>query len=175
MKLEWKKIKEEKYGSGHVRMLKKTFELPDGTWVDYEIRDQGQTASVLAFTPENKVILVKIFRPGPEKVLMEIPGGFVDADEDPVKAAGRELLEETGYQGEEMELAGQTIDDAYSNLERFIVIAKNCQKVQEPNREFDEFMEVIEMTPSEFREHLRSGQLSDVELGYLALDYLNLL
>ncbi len=54
-------------------------------------------------------------------------------------------------------------------------MAKNCKKVKEPKREFDEFMEIVEMSLEEFREHLRSGQLSDVELGYLALDHLKLL
>ncbi len=36
-------------------------------------------------------------------------------------------------------------------------------------------MEVVEVSLEEFRDHLRSGQLTDVELGYLALDHLKLL
>jgi len=31
------------------------------------------------------------------------------------------------------------------------------------------------MTLAEFRDHLRSGQLTDVDLGYLALDHLGML
>lgn len=174
MKLQWKKIKEEPYKAGRYRMVKTTFVLPGGEEAIYDLRDQGITASVVGLTQENKVVLVKIFRPGPEKVLAEIPGGFVDEGEDPQKAAERELLEETGYSGE-LELAGSTIDDAYSNLVRYVYVARNCQKVKEPEREFDEFMEVVEVSLEEFRDHLRSGQLTDAELGYLALDYLKLL
>jgi 8-oxo-dGTP pyrophosphatase MutT (NUDIX family) len=34
-----------------------------------------------------------------QKVLLELPGGVVDAGEDPLEGAKRELLEETGYGG----------------------------------------------------------------------------
>jgi ADP-ribose pyrophosphatase len=175
MELEWRKIKEEKFKvSPHRRMLKKTFILPDGVEATYDLLDVGKTSSVLGFTPENNVILTKIFRPGPEKVLVEIPGGWVEEGEDPEKAAERELLEETGYRGD-LEFVGTSIDDAYSNCIRYIYVAKNCQRIKEVNREFDEFMDVIEMPLKDFRTHLRSGELTDTELGYLALDYLDLL
>jgi ADP-ribose pyrophosphatase len=119
-------------------------------------------------------VLVKVFRPGPEKVIMEMPGGFVKKGEDPTTAAKRELLEETGYSGD-FELVGETLDDAYSNAVRYCFVATNCKKVQEPQWEDDEESEVVEMTLDDFRAHLRSGQLTDIEIGYLALDHLNLL
>lgn len=173
MRLNWKKVKEEKYQvNPHRRMLKRKFIFPDETEADYDILDIGTTASVVAFTKANKIVLIKIFRPGPEKVLAEIPGGFVDEGEKPEEAAKRELLEETGYSGD-FEFVSTSVDDAYSNCVRFIFVAKNCKKVQRPKREFDEFMEVVEMTLEQFRNHLRSGELTDVELGYLALDHLN--
>jgi hypothetical protein len=58
-----------------------------------------------------------------------------------------------------------------------VFIAKNCIKVSEPRttEEDEKFVEIIEMSLEDFRKHLRSGQLTDVESGYLALDYLGLL
>ncbi len=174
MNIDWKKIKEEPYKAGYRKMLKKTFVLPDGRESDYDVRDEGKTVTIVAFTPENKIILEKLYRPGPEKVLMELPGGFVDKDEEPEDAAKRELLEETGYSGK-FEFVGTNIDDAYSNCIRHLYIAKDCQKNQDSQTEEDEFIELTEMSVQEFREHLKTGQLTDVELGYLALDYLKLL
>ncbi len=172
MNLKWQKIKQTSYKSGYKKMLKKTFKLPGGQVKDYDIRDEGNQINIVAITPKNKVILVKIFRPGPEEILMEIPGGSADKNEKPLDAAKRELLEETGYSGE-FELIGSVIDDAYSNCIRYTYLCKNSQKVQDPKREEDEIMEVVEMDINEFKVHIRSGRLTDTESGYLALEYLN--
>ena len=53
--------------------------------------------NVIALTPDDRVVLVRQFRVGAEKVCIEIPGGLVDPGEDAAAAAARELLEETGY------------------------------------------------------------------------------
>lgn len=172
--LAWKKVSEEPYKAGWRKMLHKTFILLNGRKAEYDLKDEGTTVNILALTPENKVILVNVFRPGPEKVLKELPAGFVNKDEEPLKAAKRELLEETGYSGD-FELVGQTLDDGYSNCVRNCFVARNCKKVQEPQWEEDEECEIVEMDLKDFRNHLRSGQLTDIEIGYLALDHLNLL
>jgi Zn-dependent peptidase ImmA (M78 family) len=55
------------------------------------------------------------------------------------------------------------------------VVITDCEKVSEQNLEKNEFAEVVLMPLSEFRELLKSGKNTDVEVGYIGLDYLNLL
>lgn len=176
MNLSWKKIKEEKYKAGYRKLVKRTFLLPNGVEANYDLLDDGNDLCILALTPDNKVVLSKVFRPGPEKVLLEMPAGMLHEGEDPKKKADDELLEETGYKGK-MEFIGTLIHDAYSNKIRYCFVAKNCVKIQEPTttEEDEKFVEVVEMSVSDFRKHLKSGELTDVEVGYLALDYLDLL
>ncbi len=61
----------------------------------------GDWVNVIPLTPQNEVVMVRQFRHGIEELTLEIPGGMVDkTDGDAAAAAHRELLEETGYQGE---------------------------------------------------------------------------
>ena len=63
--------------------------------------DQYDYVSILALTQDNKVPLVKQFRPAINKISLELPGGLLDRkDEPPECAARRELYEETGFESQ---------------------------------------------------------------------------
>ncbi len=64
--------------------------------------------NVIALTKEKQVILIEQFRHGTEEITLEIPGGMVDADEEPIVSAARELVEETGYSAREMLSLGKS-------------------------------------------------------------------
>jgi len=170
----WKKIKETPFKAGFRKLLNRVFVLPNGKTADFDIKDEGLAVCVLAFTIEKKVLLVTQFRPGPEKILHELPGGSVDKGEEPIDAIRRELLEETGYIGD-VEFVGTSLACAYSTILRYNFVAQNCKKIQDPKTDDTEFCEVFEMSLEDFRKHLRSGELSDLATGYLGLEYLGLL
>ena len=121
-----------------------------------------------------KVILVKQFRPGPGEILAELPGGFVDLYESPEVTMERELMEETGYKGK-VQLVTTCFDDAYSTMNRYCFVATECEKVGEPQAGEHEFIELELVSLEDFRKLLRSGSMTDVEVGYLGLDFLSLL
>jgi ADP-ribose pyrophosphatase len=52
---------------------------------------------ILPMLPNETVLLIRNRRHSIEKVLLELPAGTLEKGEDPMNAAGRELLEETGY------------------------------------------------------------------------------
>jgi ADP-ribose pyrophosphatase len=171
----WKELSREQVFKKYSRRIDKVmFELPDGSQTDFYLLDEGAASATVGLTADNEIILVAQYRPGPAKILHELPGGFIDPGEDPAASARREFLEETGYDGE-FELVGTCLDSAYSNMERYCFVAKNCHKVQEPEHTSTEQPELVLTSLEKFRELLRSGQMTDVEIGYLGLDYLNLL
>ena len=73
------------------KIEKVAFEMPDGKETDFYIKKEGPAASILALTEDNKVILVKQYRPGPQEILMELPGGYVEQSEKPELTMAREL------------------------------------------------------------------------------------
>lgn len=174
MNLSWNKHGELPTRVGHRKILRRFFELPDGRLDEFDIKQEGPAVCVLALTKKNEVILVEQYRPGPERILLELPGGGVESGETPENAIQRELLEETGYAGL-IELVGTSLDCAYSTMTRYNFVATNCLQISDPKPDANEFLRVSRVSVDQFREHLRGGQLTDVETGYLGLDALGLL
>ncbi|HSC91711.1 MAG TPA: NUDIX hydrolase [Gaiellaceae bacterium] len=171
--MAWERLGERTAYDGYRRIVARRYRLPDGSQRELEVKAEGPTAVVLALTRDDEVVLVREFRPGIEEVLLELPGGEIDAGEEPSAAAERELLEETGYAGELVPL-GSTVDCAYSTRIRHVFAATGCRRVATPSAE-DAQLGVELLTVAAFREHLRSGRCTDVGPGYLALDRLGLL
>ncbi len=172
---KWDEVAREEVFSKYGRGLEKVdFKMPDGRVEDFYIKKEGKTVAVVALTKDKKVIVAKQFRPGPQEILMELPGGGIERGETPEQAGAKELLEETGFAGK-AEFVTEVIGCGYSTVRKNCVVITDCEKVAEQKLEENEFIEVVLLTLDEFRQLLRSGKCSDVEIGYLGLDYLGLL
>lgn len=175
MVYQWKEVSREMMCGKYGRNLESVqFEFEDGSEHEFIIKKEGNPVCVLAITDENEVILAKQFRPGPKKVLAELPGGGKDDGETPGRAIARELLEETGYVGE-IQFVTQVYSCGYSTMHRYAFVATNCKRVSEPKLDPNEEIEVVLLSLEDFRKQLRTGDMTDTETAYLGLDYLNLL
>ena len=168
----WRRLREEVVYDRFRRIVSRTFALPDGSTAEFEVVELFDSAAVLALTPAQEVVLVREYRPGPEEVLLELPGGVVELDQAPIDAARAELLEETGYEGDLVE-AGSLLKDAYATNTKHVFAATGCRRVTEP--ETPQFTDPVLMRLADFRSHLRRGRLTDVDAAYRALDHLGLL
>ena len=73
-------------------------ELPGGKIIEGTVLEFGDWVTVLALTRNKDVVLIRQYRHGAQRIILEFPGGTMDDNgESPVDAARRELLEETGY------------------------------------------------------------------------------
>jgi len=74
---------------------------PSGVVVQREIVRHRGSVVILAVDGGSrpKVLLERQYRYAAQGELWELPAGKIDANEDPLVAAKRELLEETGYAG----------------------------------------------------------------------------
>lgn len=172
----WKRIEPTIVSKiGHRTIVSKTFVLPNGQTHNFEVVDkEGQEyAGLVALTPDNQVIVVEQFRPGPELVMQEIPGGFVDEGEDSMTAAARELEEETGYKAGKLSYLGKVYKDTYNNATWHFFLATDCVSTGKGQvLEDTEAADVKLISIDEFIANAREARMSDTPIVLLAYEEL---
>lgn len=159
---------------GWLRLSQRQYRLPDGRMVTWDMFGGGESVGVLALTPERRVVCVRQFRPGPDRVVLNIPGGFVEPGETPEQAGVRELTEETGYVSDDLTHVA-TAMSASSTSRRHVVIARDAQPLGSQRLDEYEDCEPVVLDVAEVRAELRAGRMTGNELVYLALDHAHLL
>ena len=168
----WRKLGERVVYNRFRRVTSRTFQLPTGEVTEFEVIELFDSVVVLALTAANEIVLVREFRPGPEEILLELPGGILEPGRAPVEAAEAELLEETGFRGH-LAAAGTMFKDGYATNVKHAFVATGCERVSEPDDA--RLLEPLIMPLPEFRQHLLGGRLTDTDAGYRGLDVLGLL
>jgi ADP-ribose pyrophosphatase len=163
-----------------LRIRSDVIELPDGAVIEnYYVRETRGFAVIFALTRDERVILVRQYKHGARRTLLELPAGAIDEGETALECAKRELAEETGYAGDEPELirtylADPTNSDGSFHL--FLVRNAELRVAQSLDQTEDIIVEIAPLRA--LREMLRTGVIeagSHVASIYAALEHLRLL
>lgn len=125
-------------------------EMFDGTFETFEKLKRPDTVVVFPILDDGKILLTKQEQPGKEPFI-GATGGRVDEGEDILEAAKRELLEESGYEAEEMVLWKSVQPISKIEWSIYIFIARKLNKVADLNLDAGE---KIELMPVDFEEFL---------------------
>ena len=81
-----------------LRLRAEACRMPGGQVLDpFFVAEKSDWVNVVALTPAEELVLVRQYRHGLGRMVLEVPGGCIDPqDASPEAAARRELLEETG-------------------------------------------------------------------------------
>lgn len=119
---------------------------PRGTTREFSVIQAPDWVNVLAVTPEGRCVLVRQFRYGIDEFSLEIPGGIMEAGEDPVAAGTRELVEETGYSGTSARLLGSVHPNPALQANRcHLVLVEDARLTHPLGWDEDEEIEVSTM------------------------------
>lgn len=127
---------------------------------DMYVLDQPNWVNVIPLTPDNQVVMVEQWRHGTRTIELETPGGLMDAGELPVGCGRRELLEETGYAPEKVELLGTVYPNpAIQSNRQHYVLATGCRQVAELKLDHAEDI-VVRLVPlAEIPDLIRTGKI----------------
>jgi ADP-ribose pyrophosphatase len=137
--------------------------LPDGTETTREYVVHPGAVMVIPLLDDGRVVLERQFRYPMGRVMIEFPAGKLDAGEEPLACAQRELLEETGYTASEWMRAG-VLHPVISYSTEFIDIwfARGLSQGK-ASLDAGEFLEVITATPAELLAWCRDGRVTDAK------------
>lgn len=111
---------------------------------DFFVLSAPDWVNVLALTPAGHLVLVRQFRYGTDDFSLEIPGGVMDAGEDAITAALRELQEETGYTGTRARVLGTVHPNpAMQNNRCHLVLVEDAHRTETPDWDPDEELEIL--------------------------------
>lgn len=165
----------ETTGKG-LRVQKRKYICEDGRTKTVELKDEGPFGHVFGITSENKIILIRQFRVGPDKYYWESPAGGLHPDQDPQIEALRELEEETGYTSNKISLLRASHDGAYTTAMRYMFLAENCVQDKKQHLDDDEYIDQIYLaTLDELKQMLHKDEYIYPFLAYLALEKLGYL
>lgn len=133
--------------------------LPDGRPCTREVVEHPGGAAVLCVR-EGKVLLVRQFRYSYGEELLEIPAGKLDPGEEPIRAAARELEEETGFTASLEPLTVFYPTPGYTNEKIYIYLAK---EIHGGTQRLDdgEFLDVLQLPLEEALRMVNEGQIKD--------------
>ncbi len=151
------------YQGGFLKVELDRVSLPDGAITKREyIRHPGAVV-ILALFDDDTVLVERQFRYPVGQVFIEYPAGKIDAGEDHLVCAQRELQEETGYTATDWHFVC-TIHNAigYSDEALDIYLARNLT-AGPSNLDAGEFLDVYKATVPELLAQVKSGAITDVK------------
>lgn len=156
-KMKWDVVKSEYlHRRPWLTVRQDTVRLPNGTVYDeYYVLEYPTWINVIAITPEGKFVMVKQYRHGLGIVATELCAGVAEKGEQPIEAAKRELLEETGFGGGEWELHTVLCANPGSqNNLSYSFIARGVERIAEQHLDATEDIQVEILTEDEVWEML---------------------
>jgi 8-oxo-dGTP pyrophosphatase MutT (NUDIX family) len=107
-----------------------------------------------------ELLAVEQYRHGVDRASLEVPGGVCDPGEDPLTAAKRELLEETGHASNNwISLGSCSPNPAIQTNRCHFFLALGCEKMHDLVLDPTEELRVWAIPYLEWESKLRSGEI----------------
>ncbi len=127
-----------------------------------EIVEHPGAVAILALDEENNLVLVKQHRQPAGEILLEIPAGKLEAGEDPMECAKREMSEETGLEGASwQELFAFYPSPGFCDEIIYLFKVEDLNKAAAPVTDPEEKISVIKLPLKDVKAMIMNGEIKD--------------
>lgn len=177
-KISWKRLERKTiYDTPFLKVYEDKVKLPNGHIInDYSLTKKPDVVLVIATDKNWNIITEKEYKYAANKELLNVPAGHIDENESPIEAAQRELLEETGYSGNEFELVTILYEFPTKDLHKvFVVRARNVQLTNKTNLDITESLNIRLVTKEELKKQIKNKQWENASMiaAFVLTDLLN--
>lgn len=153
-----------------INLREDTVTLPSGRSAKREIIEHKGAVCIVPVLPDGRIVMVRQYRKAAESALLEIPAGGLNAGEDPLACAERELMEECGLRGKLTPLFTCYLAPGYSTELMYGYLGEDFQQ-HDPTPEEDENLEIEMHTLDALLPMIDDGRIRDSKTicGILAL------
>lgn len=159
-----KKISESLVAANpYLKVMNKKFVDKEGRESNFLITSNNKKKSIWTFimpiTEDDKIIYLKEYRYGPEKIVINFPVWMLDDGLSELDNCKKELREETGYESQDIVFLWESIVENYFEWSVKYYIAKWCKKTSNPKYDFSEKIEVYSCSPEEFEKMILNWEI----------------
>ncbi len=165
----------------YLRVRREEIELPEGIVIpDYYIIENRGWVGIVPYTEDGYFLLNTQYKHGIGHEVVEFPAGGIDeGEDDPALTAHRELMEETGYSSDRMELLAHMLANPSGAVTRiWWYLARDVRKTGSQKIDPVEVIENRLVTPTELLQLIHSGEFAvqgQIAAAYMALERLGFL
>jgi len=166
----WKVLASEKLldCSPWLSVIRQNVQLPTGAVIEDYLLTPGRDFSMVValleppLSAEPEVLLVRQYKHGYGRTLVEFPAGYLDTpQEHPLACAQRELSEETGYCAKIWEPLGAfCIDPNRARTSAHFFFARDLTRAGQPHLDTTEDLHHLTLPVRQFTGLLRSGHIA---------------
>ena len=176
MELYEKKLTSKQIFDGKVvKLYVDTVELPDGSEAIREIVRHPGAVCVIPVTKDMDVVTVKQYRYAFEQIMLEIPAGKLEPNENPLEAVKRELEEESGVVAGKIEYLGEIFTTVAIFDEKIHLYLATELEFKDAHPDEDEFLEVETIPLSELYNMVMDGDIKDAKTQIAILKAYNII
>ena len=162
MELLERNISSELKHAGHVvKMYHDQVELPNGKLANRDVVRHPGAVVIVPVLPDGSLVFVEQYRYPINQVLLELPAGKLDPNEDPAKCAERELKEETGYHAQELSYLGKMVTTPGFCDEVIYMYKATVLTASQATPDEDEFLNVKIIHHTDIGTLVQNGDLYD--------------
>lgn len=157
-----KRIDRKEVFSGKIfKVAEDTIEFPNGTKAKWDVLLHEGAAAIVPIDNDGKIVLVEQYRCVKDGVILEIPAGKLEKDEDPAICAAREMEEETGYKPRKVTRVGSIYSAVGFSDEIVEIFVAEGLEEGTMNLDPDEYVSVKKFTLQEVIDMILSGKIKD--------------